>query len=405
MSLTVLQIQNELNSAIGDTSTDRITAAERLQAISEGCIWAQEELANDLQNYTFSLDYFDTVNYYKVTSDIADLLEGADLRRTKDKQNQAFAHKSPREVAEDIGGGSSESSWTIERRDGDTFVGVNHFTDKTAITVSNFGSLTANGGTWAVDATNSDATNLTVDSVEFQNGTASLNFDVDVSQSANNRATILNSDYNDANWSGNEDVGSHIIRAYLPSITSNTFTVYWGSDSSNYWSATVTTDLGGSAFAVGWNRFKVDWSDATATGSPDATAITYLRIDFNYGAGQGDDTDYRIDDWILANPEELTYHYLSWKVGTDTTGATDLFKFAATTDIPYFSGMYDNVMYPVAHKAASIIFRNLRLFNESQFEEQEALKSIKNIKKLIPSSRIPETRNFKVLGLKFGRRR
>ena len=76
MSVTISDIQTILNSAIGDTSTDRITAAERLSALSEGTIWVQEELANDLQNYTYSLKYFDTINYYKVTADIADLLLG-----------------------------------------------------------------------------------------------------------------------------------------------------------------------------------------------------------------------------------------------------------------------------------------------------------------------------------------
>jgi len=403
--ITVATIQTELNSSIGDTSTDRISAAERLQAISEACIWVQEELANDLQNYTYSLDYYDTINYYKVTSDIADLLEGGDLRREKDKQLQSFTHKSSREMAEDIAQGSGESSWTIERKDTDTYVGVNHHSTYGSIQIGTLDSTTADSGTWTIDTTNSDATNLTSDTTEFKQGAGCLNFDIDVSQSANNRATIINSTYGSMDWSSSEDLTAIVLRAYIPDVTDFTsFTVFWGTDSSNYWSATTTTDINSTAWVDGWNRFKVEWEDATATGSPDSSDIGWLRVDFNYGAGQGDDTDYRLDDWKLIKPENLTFHYITWKVGVDNADA-DIFKFAATTDVPYFSGMYDNIMYPVAHKAASIIFRNLRLKEESAFELSEADKALTRIRKLIPSSRAPEVKNFKVFGVSFNKRR
>jgi len=403
--ITVATIQTELNSSIGDTSTDRISAAERLQAISEACIWVQEELANDLQNYTYSLDYYDTINYYKVTSDIADLLEGGDLRREKDKQLQSFTHKSSREMAEDIAQGSGESSWTIERKDTDTYVGVNHHSTYGSIQIGTLDSTTADSGTWTIDTTNSDATNLTSDTTEFKQGAGCLNFDIDVSQSANNRATIINSTYGSMDWSSSEDLTAIVLRAYIPDVTDFTsFTVFWGTDSSNYWSATTTTDINSTAWVDGWNRFKVEWEDATATGSPDSSDIGWLRVDFNYGAGQGDDTDYRLDDWKLIKPENLTFHYITWKVGVDNADA-DIFKFAATTDVPYFSGMYDNIMYPVAHKAASIIFRNLRLKEESAFELSEADKALTRVRKLIPSSRAPEVKNFKVFGVSFNKRR
>jgi len=406
MALTVATIQTEVNTAIGDSSTDRISAAERLQSISEACIWVQEELANDLQNYTYSLGYYDTINYYKVTTDIADLLEGGDLRREKKFQYQSFTHKSSRELAEDIGQGSGESSWTIERRDTDTYVGINHHSRFGSTQIGTLDSTTADSGTWTIDETNSDATNLTSDAVEYKQGAGCLNFDIDVSQSANNRATIINSTYTSSDWGSSEDLTAHVLRAYIPTVTYfSSFTVYWGTDSSNYWSATTTTDINSTAWVAGWNRFKVEWADATATGSPDSSDIGWLRVDFNYTASQTDDTDYRLDDWKLIKPEVLTFHYITWKVGVDTTGATDLFKFAATTDIPYFSGMYDNLMYPVAHKAASIIFRILRLKQESADELVEADKALKRVRKLIPSSRAPEVKNFKVYGIRFNKRR
>lgn len=400
MAVTVANIISNLDTFIGDSSTDRISQAERFQYITEATVWLQEELQNDVQNQTYTLNYFDSVHYYKVTSAIADLLMGADLRRAEDDQNQTFAHKSARELAEEIGSEFPESSWGIERRDGNTYLVVNHQSKYLPLRVVSCDSLTENGS-WAVDSTNSDATNLTIDSVELKQGAGSFNFDLDVSQSGNNKAELVNTTMSGNDWSELEDLGSFIFWAYIPDSTyTSSYTLYWGSDTSNYWSATVTTDITGSAFVDGWNRVKVNWADATATGSPDATDITYMQIDLNYNASQGDDTDYRIDDIILVRPEVLTFHYIGWNVGTDTNG-TDITAFSATTDIPYFSGMYDQYKYAVAHKAASLIFQSFRLLQESREEHAEALRIIDKAKDIIPKSKNPEIKSFKVRGVRF----
>ena len=94
MAITIVNVITELNTYVGDASTDRISAAERLQSITEATVWLQEETLNDLMNATFALNYYDTVNYYKVTTSIADLLDGADLRREKSDQVLSFTHKS-----------------------------------------------------------------------------------------------------------------------------------------------------------------------------------------------------------------------------------------------------------------------------------------------------------------------
>ncbi len=401
MSLTISNIITNLDSFIGDTSTDRISAAERLQYITEATVWVMEELGNDHQNATYDLNYLDTVNYYKVTTAVADLLDGADLRRGKDDHVVSFARKSSREIAEEIGQGDTNSSWAIERRDGDAYLYINHNSKNSAKVVSDMDALTAGGGTWAVDATNSDATNLTVDTTEKKQGSASLNFDVDVSQSANNKATIQNTTMTSMDLSDFEDLASWIFWVYVPDVTNFTsVTLYWGDDTSNYWSATVTTDIDGSAWVAGWNEVKINWADATATASPDKEAVDYVGFDLNYDAGQGDDTDFRIDNLKLVIPEKLKFYYISWNVGTDT-GGSDVTVFGATSDVPYFSGQYDQYKYPVAHKAASLIFKSLRLREESAFEEREASDALTRIRYIIPSAKVPESKSFKVHGINF----
>ena len=130
-----------------------------------------------------------------------------------------------------------------------------------------------------------------------------------------------------------------------------------------------------------------------------------MQVDFNYTASQAADTDFRLDDIKLCRPEKLTFHYLSWNVGTDTTGTTDLTAFTATSDIPFFSGQYDQYKYAVAHKAAAIAFVNLRLLQEAQLEQSEADRALERARKFIPVSRTPEEKSFKVRGNNLTRHR
>jgi hypothetical protein len=140
------------------------------------------------------------------------------------------------------------------------------------------------------------------------------------------------------------------------------------------------------------------------TSTPDASAIDYFRIDLNYSASQGDDTDFRVDDWKLIRPVKLVFHYISWFLGTDTTGATQLRAFTATTDIPFYSGLYDQYNFPVAHKAAEILLYSMKDFNQAIAHGTEANKSLSRLLKTFPSSKRPETHSFKVFGVNFNRR-
>lgn len=407
MSITVASIITNFDTYLGDASNDRISAAERLQLITEATVWLQEELGNDHMNKTYSLSYFDNVHYYKTTSSIASMLEGADLRRAEEDQTMSFAHKSARELAEEIGSNFGESSWAIERRDGDSYLVVNHSSKFSPLLVSSWESTTADGGTWALDESTSDAINLTVDTVEYKQGAGCLNFDVDVSQSGNNRATISNSTLTAMDLTSYNDLASWVFWAYIPDVTYfSSFTLYWGSSASAYWSATVTTDINATAWVAGWNRVKINWSAATKTSTPDVTDIDYIRLDLNYTASQADDEDFRIDDLTLVRAETLTFHYTSWYVGdTSSADTTKLLAFAATTNVPFFSGQYDQYKYAVAHKAASLAFYGpLRNKEEGQVQEVEAIKALNRQKNLIPKSVTKEVKSFKVGGLNFRRK-
>ena len=405
MAVTLANLFTNLNTYFGDASTDRILDAERYQALTEATVWLLEELGNDHNLQTYEFNFYDTINYYKISSSVSDLLNSADLRRKQLDQNMTATPKSARDIAEAIGKDSQEFAWAIERKDGDTYIAVTLDSNKRAQVVSDFESLSAGGGTWEADTVSSDATNVQVDVNEYVEGGASLSFDIDVSQSGNNYAVVSNSSLNTLDLTANRDIGSWILEAYIPdNLTISSYTIYWGSDSSNYWSVTKTTDIDGEAFVDGWNTLKFDWQNATETGSPDVEAIEYMAIRVTYTGAQVDDTNFRLDNLRIVNPEKLTYHYVSWTVGSSSVGAP-LTSYTAATDVPFYSGQYDQYRYAVAHKAASILFFSVRLRDEALIEEREALAAVKRFETIFPSSKIPESKSVKVAGINFNRGR
>jgi hypothetical protein len=405
MAVTIASIFTNANSYFGnDTSERRVTNTERLEAATEACVWLQETLGNDHGVDTYEFEYLDTINYYKVTTAVSDLLTSSDLRKEDGRHFVSALPKSSREVAADISNQSTVFAWAIDRHDNEAYIAVTLDTNRRAEPLATFDSATADGGTWVADTTGSDATNVTFDEVRKFEGSASLNFDVDVSQSVNNYARVYNTSLNTKDLSNFENTGRFLLEFDVPLATYiSSLTLAWGTDASNCWSLTKTTDIDGSAIANGRNTMKFNWEDSSVTGAPDVESIVYVSISVNYTASQADDTDFRIDDLRIVNPEPLTFYYNSWNVGTDATGA-DITAFTATTDIPFYSGQYDQYKYAHAHKTAAIMYRLARNHEEATAEDSEATSQLKRIIDLVPSSKIPESHAFKVAGLNFNRR-
>lgn len=404
MAINVGTIQTEFNTIIGDSSTDRITAAERLQFISQAVVWLQLNTVNDHSVKTFEVDYFDTVNYYKLNNSLTDVLEANDLRRKITKNTKAFNRQSSQEVSEDIANQIDDSSFSIERRDGDIYLVANHDSEYPSLLAQTMDTTTDNGE-WLADTSTSDALNISYSTVDYTEGSGSVTFDIDVSQSGNNRATIYNSTMSSGDLTDERNLSAWLLDIKIPDITEvSSVTFYWGSSSTDYYYVTTTADLNGNAFvSADWMTLKFNWLNASTTGTPDYTAINYMRIDINYTASQADMSGVSIDNIRIVRPEKLTFYYTSWNIGTNS-GGTEIKRFTATSDIPYYSGQYDHYDYIVAHKAASLAYSALRLYDESKSELIEATRLLGEIKKIVPRSITPESRTFKPHGINFRRR-
>lgn len=406
MSVTVSEIITLLNTHINDEGTERVSAAERLEFVSEAVTWLQEELGNDHMVRTYDFPFIDGIYVYRITSGVASLLESSSIRRALGEHSYPFAHKDAEDVAIAIGRGDTEEQWAIDYKNNQWYLLLNYQSKYTPKQLASFESLNGDGGTWAADTTNSDATNVTIDSNTFTEGSASLNFDIDVSQSGNNKATI-SSTITSVDASEDENISYITFDIEIPDVTYiSSITLRWGTDSSNYWSYSATSQHGGAALVSGVNTIAIPWASASVTATPDASDIAYVQFDVNYSASQLDDTDFRIDNLRIVKPETLTFHYTSSYIGTDTTGATQKSTFTATTDIPYFSGVYDKYKYAVAHKAASIVYGGkLRNTEQATSHLKEAQSAVSKQKKTFGSPVSKKVRTFKPVGVNFRRRR
>ena len=170
-------------------------------------------------------------------------------------------------------------------------------------TLHGMDSLTANG-TWAEGG---DATNLTLDELQYIYGSAALNFDLNAAGSV---GYIEISDMTDVDLSDHDEVGAIFVNVYIPDpdIITN-FIMRWGNDSSNYWSATVTSPHDQDSFKTGWQILKFEWNGATETGTVDPETIDYLRFSVTYDGTA--ETDIRVDKITCSNGEIYEQEYYS----------------------------------------------------------------------------------------------
>jgi len=149
-----------------------------------------------------------------------------------------------------------------------------------------------------------DAVNLALNTDRFQlNTKSSIGFDVDVSNTGTDVATISGS-LTSTDLSSFTDTGNFEFWLYIPDvyyITSIDFRI--GSDSSNYYSENFTSTYDGRPFKYGWNYFSVPWNGISETGTVVDTAIDYFWIQLNYSSSAEDITGCNLGGilWVDEN--------------------------------------------------------------------------------------------------------
>jgi len=82
------------------------------------------------------------------------------------------------------------------------------------------------------------------------------------------------------------DFAYWFLYTYLPNTNAATafdsVDLYFGSSPTDYWSVSTSQTQAATAFENGWNLLSYQWSEATQVGTPDASAINYLRVTWHY---------------------------------------------------------------------------------------------------------------------------
>ena len=117
MNLT--DVLTNINTFIGDSSTDRISNAERYQAATEATAWILEELGNEHMTDRAEIEFLPTVTWYKMDSLTPYLLTAGELRFKDEENNEnEFTRVDSREL---VSMNQNKQAYAIERFGGGSY--------------------------------------------------------------------------------------------------------------------------------------------------------------------------------------------------------------------------------------------------------------------------------------------
>lgn len=216
----------------------------------------------------------------------------------------------------------ADKTVSIEGSEGSKFLRID-WKVRTPKTLHNMDTYDGNG-TWIAVAS---ATGIATDTIYKYSGGGSVKFNVVATGDG-----ISNVGMSAVDLTDEDELASVIIPIYLPSISGVTsIGIRFGNDiTANYWTPTAqTAQADGTAFKVGWNILKFDWSGATETGTVDPTTIDAFRITI---ASTSALTGVRVDNiqFAIGYPFDLKYYSNFFFT---TSGGTYIQTPTADTDI------------------------------------------------------------------------
>jgi len=397
MSVSLQNLITLLDSYTSENTEERISNANRYQYLSEAASDIKQQMQSAMSNMTYPLKYVPGIHSYKINQGLFNVMAAGDIRVNDSNNsliNLPFHISSPDKINEDISLKKFSTQYALDRYDGNLYLTLSYMPTNAKTTLGGMDSITGVTGI-------GDTASVEVDSNVSTQGN-SVKVVVDVSSSGSNFAGVKKTI--DLNLSKHKGVGNVVGYVYITDVTNvSNVEVRLGTDSSNYYSFIATSPHNESAFKNGWNRVVIDWTNATVQSSPDATNINVLETIVNYTGSQSDTVLY-FDDFFISNPIDLTFHFLNFSLGKNLSG-TELLDYTEATDIPYYSGQYDNLKFAHARLAASFAFHDLRLYEDSQRQEIKATQKLAEVRKVIPSNHRVQGKAFRPLGVNFNRKR
>jgi len=308
MPFTIQDIKNSLTGMAHGTTLSKVKNLNDLFRRAANTLLSKIDPPETIRISQITNAVHDDIHDYSAPSDLkGDKI--IDIRPQINRGKQDSPYQVPSREFDLM---KANHSFSIRHNKGVKSLRLSIDTKYSGITLHNMDSVTANG-TWSVGG---DAENITVDTNNYMSGSASINFDL---SGAGTTGYIENDDMDEVDLSDEEDIGKIFVRVYLPDADKITNVILrWGSSPTAYWSDTQTSPHDQSSFKNGWNIIAFDWNGAAKTGSPDSSAVNYLRVTITYDGTP--DTDFRVDKIVCSAGEIYEIEYYSKYLFSDSSG-------------------------------------------------------------------------------------
>ena len=294
MAYTITKLKTDLEARLHGTSLNRVQNVDGIINRAAGKILLDLDIAETKRTATIANTIYDNVYDFQLPSD----LKGS--RIINIYPQTGWVNSVSKVYSANFEKNKTTNTFTVKFNSGVKTLRYSTTGLKSGTTIDTLETV----GGWAAT---SDCENLESDSNNYVAGSASLKFDLSGSSTSGYLET---STLPAVDLSSTEQEGAIFLWVYLPdaSVMTN-FTLRFGSASGAYWSKTETTQTDGTVFIDGWNLLRFPWSSATKTGSPDVSAITYLRLIMTYDGTATN--ELRIDNMVYRYGELYNIEYYS----------------------------------------------------------------------------------------------
>jgi hypothetical protein len=326
--MTVNKILNKINDFLGYSGTDTTTEQnQKISAINSALSFILGEFDFENSIKTTTLEFSEDQLVYSLPSDFVYLIslayDNSDEPYISENNRRDWLYETPETLIK-LGGRPADAVlYSLEG-------------NKIYILTKNVYpplSIEKCENTTGFSVLN-DAVNLGTSSFFKKEGDKSIKFDIDVSNSALNRASIKKTFTPSLNLKTYENKGSFTLWLYIQQTTNLTsISLNWATDVANYYKTTVTSQSDGSPFAIGWNFLKFNWKDAIIVGNPDSQNITYIQLDIDYNSSFTSSNNWFLDDIKVLVYDPIVVKYYTNLVVKDTTGSLKSSITATTDDV------------------------------------------------------------------------
>jgi hypothetical protein len=197
--------------------------------------------------------------------------------------------------------------------------------------IASIQGLTGDSSTGASWAAFGNADTLATDTYNYIKGTGSLSFNL---TSGGTTSGVVLTTANIFDLTSFVTGGSVFTWMYMTTASYATnVKLRLGSDSSNYYELTATTDSGGAAFVNGWNLIRFDFASKTTTGTPDDDACDYVALFVTKLSGSVD-SSWRVN-WL--NTKQGSISNIIYYSGKPWISAAGTFLTKSTADTDYIN--------------------------------------------------------------------